>query len=76
MKDNPRAIIAYIAGRLISKTDKSSVYDYYQSKYILINGSLDTNRVNVYDYDEKCHLTGNGNKGREYHQYTQLFTAS
>lgn len=63
MKDNPRAVIAYIAGRLINKISKSAVYDYYQSRYISVNESIESNRVNVYDYDESCHITGYGNNG-------------
>jgi len=58
IKSNVRACITYIAGRLITGKSSSSVYDFGQAKYINFGGSLDLQRVNVYDYDQGCHISG------------------
>lgn len=57
MNDNPRACIAFVAAGL-SGTKSSSVYDYSQSKHISISGTISDSRVNIYDYDRGCHLSG------------------
>ena len=59
MIDNTRACIALIAVGLISGKKASSVYDYTQSKHISISGNVDVNSVNIYDYDRRCHVSGN-----------------
>lgn len=64
MKPNPRACIAYIAGCLIANKKSSHVYDYFQSKYISIGGDIDRQTVNVFDYEQGCYLSGEGNDGR------------
>lgn len=61
MKDYTRAAIAYIAGRIISGTNSSSIYDYSKSTYINISGSIERNTVNVYDYSQSCHISGTYN---------------
>ena len=60
MKPNPRAVIAYIAGRLITGKQASSVYDYALSKFINVDGTVAVNNVDVYDYDQGCHVGGSG----------------
>jgi hypothetical protein len=52
MKANGRAAVAYIAGRLITGKIANSVFDYGQSKYISIAGTVSTARVQVFDYEQ------------------------
>lgn len=59
MKPGTRACVAYIAGRAISESSASHVYDYSQSKYIAFSGSVDGASANVYDYDRRCYCAGN-----------------
>jgi len=47
MLDHVRAGVAYIAGRMISGSDSSYVYDYSQGKHISISGSVDRDSVST-----------------------------
>jgi hypothetical protein len=69
MKSNTRACIAYIAGCLVSGKKASSVYDYSQSKHIMISGKVEKDEVQLYDHDRCCHLSGKktGNRFSLYH---------
>lgn len=58
MNPGTRACVAYVAGRVISGSGGSHVYDYSQSKHISIGGSINGNSVGVYDYDRGCHFSG------------------
>jgi hypothetical protein len=62
VKPETRRAIAYIAGRLISKTHASAIYDYSANKYASIDGTVADQpmKVDVYDYDAGCHVTGSG----------------
>ena len=63
MKPNPRACVAFIAGCLISGQNALSVYDNSRKKYLSISGRLQPESVNIYDHDQECHISGNGNSG-------------
>ena len=52
MKDSNRATIAYIAGRLISESKSSSIYDYGRGKYVNISGKIEDSKVNIYNYEK------------------------
>jgi hypothetical protein len=58
MKDSIRAVIAYIAGRAITGKKAPSIYDDTQKKDINISGDVDAESANVYDYDDRCYITG------------------
>jgi hypothetical protein len=60
MKDSTRVAVAYIAGRLISGQDSSSIYDYGVSKHFSFSGNVRGNDVSVYDHTLNCHITGFG----------------
>ena len=57
MNSNTRACIAYIVASL-NGANGSSVYDYSQSKHIIISGNVDENSANIYDHDRGCHVSG------------------
>src|SRR5690349_15774686 len=61
MTENGRAAIAYIAGRLISGLSSNTVYDYSQSKYVRISGTVQPGIVRVFDHDNQAHISGSGN---------------
>lgn len=65
MNSNSRACIAYIAASLCG-VNGSHVYDYSQSKYINISGSVDSNNVHIYDYDRGCYVSGSPNNLYDY----------
>jgi len=71
MKEHTRVAIAYIAGRIISKVQSNTIYDFSKSSHKNISGQEYDNRVNVYGYDKNCHISGNssgsGLKYRLYH---------
>src|SRR5260370_24568435 len=53
-----KASIAYVAGRLLSGKETTSIYDYSQSKHILFSGTVNQQAVNVYDHARGCHFGG------------------
>src|SRR5699024_500480 len=62
MNNNTRAAVAYIAARLITKSEANSVYDYKGRKYFNISGEVLPSNVNVYEYASRCYISGSGNK--------------
>ncbi len=56
-----RACVAFVAARLISGRNASFIYDYSQSKYIGMEGSVKPEGVNLYDNDRCCYFAGLGN---------------
>lgn len=63
MKNNPRAVVAYIVGCLSKNRNCSSIYDYSSRKYINISGTVELSQVSVFDYEQRCYITGSGNNG-------------
>lgn len=58
MKLSEQRVIAYIAGRLISKLPANSVYDYQKGKYTFVDGTVNKRTVEIFDYDQGCHISG------------------
>jgi len=61
MNPNSRAVIAYIAGRLVTGFHSNSVFDYSQSKYLQITGTVAAGIVQVFDYEDQANISGSGN---------------
>lgn len=58
MLTGTRACVAYACARLVSGRSTSAVFDYSQSKHVLISGTVNDRSVNVYDHDRECFMTG------------------
>jgi hypothetical protein len=63
-----RTCIAYVAGRLISGREASSIYDNLQSKIICIEGQVTAENVKIFDQDRGCYLSGLGD-GKAFELY-------
>ena len=53
-----RRAVAYIAGRLISGSNASSVYDYSTGRHTNFSGEVSRSRVSVFDYDRSASVSG------------------
>jgi hypothetical protein len=58
LKVNTRAVIAYIAGRLITDKDAKSVYDYTEEVTSNFSGTVTSEEINILDEAEGCSITG------------------
>ena len=58
MKVNTRAVIAYIAGRLITDRAAKSVYDYTSEVTSSFSGTVTSEEIDVFDETEGCSITG------------------
>jgi hypothetical protein len=64
MKQKTRACIAYIAGTIVSRRSKSTIYDCTKSEYINVDGDISLEEVNLYDHSRKCLIAGVGKNGQ------------
>lgn len=60
MEAHVRAAVAYVAGRLISGKQSSSVYDYSEGGHRSMSGQVTHDHVSVYDHVKSCHFSGSG----------------
>jgi hypothetical protein len=60
MDEHSRARIAYVAGRIITNRNASSIFDYTRGRYKLMSGRADSASVSVFDHERGSHLTGSG----------------
>lgn len=58
MQPKQRTTIAFIAGRIITGLDRSSLYDYLQSKSVSFEGSVGPDYVKIFDNDRGCYTAG------------------
>ena len=66
MKPETRAAMALVAICRANSINKGqSIYDHDISSYKRISGDITNNKVNLYDYDNSCHISGNN--GNLYH---------
>lgn len=58
MKDHTRRAVAYVAARLVSGQQASSVYDYATGRHVNFSGTVSSTNVNVFDYEQAAHISG------------------
>lgn len=58
MESGPRRALAYIAGVALSSASASAVFDYETSSYFNFSGTATTEKVDVFDYDRGCFVSG------------------
>lgn len=56
MNNHKRWAIVYTIAKQISNKNIASVYSYADSKHFMFSGSVDNNRVNIFDYQRSCYL--------------------
>lgn len=61
MEAHLRAALAYIAGRLVSRTKACGVYDHSRFRQVIMDGTVKGPMVAIYDHDQLCHISGSGN---------------
>ncbi|ACU61822.1 hypothetical protein [Chitinophaga pinensis] len=68
MTNERRKIIAFIAARLLTDKKSGSVYDFQTSKFTFVSGEINDKKVNVYDHDRHCYLSGTSS-GKQFSLY-------
>ncbi len=63
MTPKVRAVVAYVASRLISGAESSFVFDFSGPGHRSMGGTVNEKCINVYDFSENCQLTGNYSAG-------------
>ena len=58
MQPKLRTTIAYIAGRIITGLDTSSIYDHLQSKAVSFEASIGPRYVKIFNSDRGCYTAG------------------
>jgi len=58
MQPKQRTTIAFIAGRMISGGQRSSLYDHQQGKSVHFETTLSPNYIKVFDLDRGCYTAG------------------
>jgi hypothetical protein len=58
MQPKLRTTIAYIAGRIITGLDTSSIYDHLQSKSVRFEGTITPSFVNIFNSERGCYTAG------------------
>jgi len=58
MQPKLRTTIAYIAGRIITGLDTSSIYDHLQSKSVSFEATITPSYVKIFSNDRGCYTAG------------------
>ena len=58
MSPGLRAVVAYVASRLITKAESSFIFDFSAGGHRSMGGTVSEACINVYDFSENCQLTG------------------
>ena len=58
MQPKLRTTIAFIAGRIITGLDTSSIYDHLQSKSVSFEASISPSYVKIFNSDRGCYTAG------------------
>ena len=64
MEPDVRAAIVYIAARMILDREAKIVYDVFKGKRYYFTGQVSADRVHIWDYDERCFLSGELRNGQ------------
>lgn len=60
MQPKLRTTIAFIAGRLITGLDTTSIYDHLQAKSVTFDGSVTPSFIKIFSNDRGCYTAGPG----------------
>ncbi len=63
MSPGLRAVVAYVASRLITKAESSFIFDFSVRGHRSMGGIVTEPCINVYDFSENCQLTGHMSGG-------------
>jgi hypothetical protein len=58
-----RAVVAYVASRLISGAASSFIFDFSSRGHRSMGGTVNTSCINVFDFSENCQITGHMSSG-------------
>jgi hypothetical protein len=58
--EDARASVAFIAGKLISRTESNFLYDQTRAKAVVFSGSISPMHVQVYNHNIDGFISGNG----------------
>jgi hypothetical protein len=63
MQTKLRTCIAFIAGRLITGLEVTSIYDHGQAKSVRFEGPVGRAFIKIYDHDRECYTSGGSAEG-------------
>ena len=58
MRDELRARIAYVAARLIVKSNAKEIQDHSRTTVVHIEGLVSQNAIDIFDFSSSCRLAG------------------
>lgn len=58
MLSHVRYAVAYIAARVISEEQSTSIYDCWQQRRMTISGAVENGQIRIYDAERGTHISG------------------